>query len=72
MEKFVVVEDGIVKNTIIADSFESAEENCGVGKIVIQTEETGVAHNGATWDGHKFGPKPEEPVLEVVEEPVAE
>ena len=72
MEKFVVVEDGIVKNTIIADSFESAEESCGVGKIVIETEETGVANNGATWDGQKFGPKPEEPVIEVVEEPVVE
>lgn len=64
MANFVVVENGIVKNFIVADSFESAEENCGVGKIVVETEETGVPHFGGTWDGQKFGPAPvEEPVV---------
>lgn len=63
MANFVVVEDGIVRNRISADSFESAEEVCGVGKIVIETEETGIAYYGGTWDGQKFGPEP------IIEEP---
>lgn len=70
MARFVVVENGIVKNFIIAESFESAEENCGVGKIVVETEETGIPYFGSTWDGQKFGPKPAEP--EPVVEPTVE
>ncbi len=83
MEKFVVVEDGIVRNFIVSESFEMAEEFCGIGKIVVETEETGTAYIYGTWDGVKFGPKPVDenavkeqilniPSEEVIEEPIVE
>jgi hypothetical protein len=51
---FVIVKDGFVRNKIVADSFEAAEEFCGPGVVFVETEETGAAHVNGRWDGTKF------------------
>lgn len=53
---FIVVKDGFVKNRIVAESFEAAEEFCGPGNIFIETDETGPAYIDGRWDGTKFYP----------------
>lgn len=70
-KRFVIVEDNKVVNFIMADSFESAEQFAGAGKIVEETEATGQALTNCEWDGEKFIQTFSPPVI-IEEEPVIE
>ena len=73
MPEFITINtENKVNNRIIADSFESAEEFCGVGMVIIETEETGPGLIGHLWDGTVFTPAPEETLTEESVEPTVE
>lgn len=55
---FAVIENGIVENTIIADSKEIAEQL--TGKTCVAYTDSNIAHIGYGYDGTTF----EQPVLE--------
>ncbi len=59
--------NGYVKDRIIFDSYEVAEQILGVGNFVEETEETGPIIVGGIWDGTTCTPP--EPVQDVVEVP---
>lgn len=59
---FAVIENGIVENTIVADSKEIAEQL--TGKTCIAYTGANPAHIGLTYNGSTF----EQPVLEVLTE----
>ena len=70
MPEFITINaENKVNNRIIADSFEAAEEFCGAGKVIVETETTGPAILGYVWDGTTFTPATETPVIE---EPITE
>jgi hypothetical protein len=53
MSNFAVVENGIVLNTIVANSKQIAEEVTGKTCIEFTTEPASIGH---IWDGEKFYP----------------
>jgi hypothetical protein len=54
MANFAIVEDGIVKNIIVAESLEVAQEV--TGKLCIECSDSFPAQIGGTWDGQRFIP----------------
>ena len=71
MPNFITLDENKkVNNIIIVDSFEAAEEFCGVGAVIAQTEANSKVRIGDFWDGTTFVPAPvEESVRTPVEEP---
>lgn len=59
---FAVIENGIVENTILADSKEIAEQL--TGKTCVAFDDTNIAHIGYGYNGSTF----EQPVFETVQE----
>ena len=70
MPEFITINaENKVNNRIIADSFEAAEEFCGTGMVIVETESTGPGLIGYAWDGATFTPSTE---TLIIEEPVVE
>lgn len=59
MKTFAIIENEIVVNVIVAESFKIAKDLFG-DKVIIEITEERLGGIGATWDGKKFKPaKPE-------------
>jgi hypothetical protein len=54
MKRFAIISktDGLVENVVVGEDFESVI--AVVGDCIEETETTGIAQIGASWDGSKF------------------
>lgn len=56
--RVALIKDGLVDNIIVVQSMAKYQPPDGFGAVRI-TKATKEAHEGATWDGDRFGPRPE-------------